>query len=145
MNFPLPDFVQNLMQIDNFDGKTVMQNLFLCLVPFSSHRALRRIALHFKSYVLSETSSCWCGEEVWRGVPAHVSSSSSGHCSKGRGPSQNNPLVASKRDVNISKLNETKSTNQPRETDIIPKMVLRTRGGLKCGDPLKFRDWIFRR
>ncbi|GBL85872.1 hypothetical protein AVEN_63195-1 [Araneus ventricosus] len=39
------------------------------------------------------------------GVPAHVSSTSSDRGSKLRGPSQNNPHVASKRDVNITKLN----------------------------------------
>ncbi|GBN30552.1 hypothetical protein AVEN_11320-1 [Araneus ventricosus] len=38
-------------------------------------------------------------------MPARASSSSSGHCSKLRGPSQNSPCVASKRDVNITKLN----------------------------------------
>ncbi|GBN72378.1 hypothetical protein AVEN_76571-1 [Araneus ventricosus] len=37
------------------------------------------------------------------GVPAQVSSSSSDRDSKLRGPSQNSPRVASKRDVNITK------------------------------------------
>ncbi|GBN17450.1 hypothetical protein AVEN_232543-1 [Araneus ventricosus] len=41
------------------------------------------------------------------GVPAQVSSLSSDHGSKLRGPSQNSPRVASKRDVNIAKLNKT--------------------------------------
>ncbi|GBL85800.1 hypothetical protein AVEN_63142-1 [Araneus ventricosus] len=42
-----------------------------------------------------------CGD----GVPAQVSSSSSDRGSKLRGQSQNSPRVASKRDVNITKLN----------------------------------------
>ncbi|GBM01110.1 hypothetical protein AVEN_136655-1 [Araneus ventricosus] len=47
---------------------------------------------------------------VWSGsletrVPAHVSSSSSRHCSQLRGPSQNSPHVASKRDLNKTKQN----------------------------------------
>ncbi|GBM92342.1 hypothetical protein AVEN_116794-1, partial [Araneus ventricosus] len=37
------------------------------------------------------------------GVPAQVSSSSSDRGSKLRGPSQNNPYVASKRDANVTK------------------------------------------
>ncbi|GBM30618.1 hypothetical protein AVEN_18313-1 [Araneus ventricosus] len=49
----------------------------------------------------SQTPSHWCGVEAWRGVPAQVSSSDRG--SKLRGPSQNIPLVALKRDVNITK------------------------------------------
>ncbi|GBM76368.1 hypothetical protein AVEN_165972-1 [Araneus ventricosus] len=40
-----------------------------------------------------------------KGVPAQVSSSSSDRCSKLQSPSQNSPRVASKRDVNLSKLN----------------------------------------
>ncbi|GBL84188.1 hypothetical protein AVEN_118592-1 [Araneus ventricosus] len=43
-----------------------------------------------------------------RGVPAHVSSSSSDRGSKFRGPSRNSPRVASKRDVNATKLSQTK-------------------------------------
>ncbi|GBN26488.1 hypothetical protein AVEN_61561-1 [Araneus ventricosus] len=39
-----------------------------------------------------------------RRVPAQVSSSSSDHSSKLQGASQNNPFVASKQDVNITKL-----------------------------------------
>ncbi|GBM06296.1 hypothetical protein AVEN_208981-1 [Araneus ventricosus] len=45
----------------------------------------------------------WKFEE---GVPAQVSSSSSDRGSKLRGPSQNSPRVASKRDVNITKLKD---------------------------------------
>ncbi|GBN43201.1 hypothetical protein AVEN_78852-1 [Araneus ventricosus] len=46
----------------------------------------------------------WCGS-LEREVRAQVSSSSSNHGSKLRGPSQNSPRVASKRDVNMTKLN----------------------------------------
>ncbi|GBN56255.1 hypothetical protein AVEN_213548-1 [Araneus ventricosus] len=45
-------------------------------------------------------------EEV---VPAQVSSSSSDRGSKLRGPSQNSPRVASKRDVNKTKLNQNQT------------------------------------
>ncbi|GBN62376.1 hypothetical protein AVEN_137163-1 [Araneus ventricosus] len=55
------------------------------------------------SVLLFECKPCfrpsWCDTEVWRGVPAQVSSSGSG--SKLRGPSQNIPRVGTKRDVNI--------------------------------------------
>ncbi|GBL85662.1 hypothetical protein AVEN_193122-1 [Araneus ventricosus] len=60
----------------------------------------------------SETSSRWSGVEVRRGVPAQVSSSSA-RGSKLRGPSQNSPLAASKRDVTITKLNLTKHQSSP--------------------------------
>ncbi|GBO35475.1 hypothetical protein AVEN_60485-1, partial [Araneus ventricosus] len=43
-----------------------------------------------------QTSSRWCSAEVWRGVPARVSSSSSDRGSKLRGPFLNSPRVASK-------------------------------------------------
>ncbi|GBN57586.1 hypothetical protein AVEN_157580-1 [Araneus ventricosus] len=49
--------------------------------------------------------AAWCGVEVWRGVSAQVSSSSSDRGSKLRGPFQNSPRVASKWDVNIAKPN----------------------------------------
>ncbi|GBM65210.1 hypothetical protein AVEN_82384-1 [Araneus ventricosus] len=44
-------------------------------------------------------------QKFGEGVPDQVSSSSSDHGSKLRGPSQNGPLVASKRGVNTNKLN----------------------------------------
>ncbi|GBO13886.1 hypothetical protein AVEN_207571-1 [Araneus ventricosus] len=46
----------------------------------------------------------WCGS-LERRMPAHVPFSSSDRSSKLRGPSQNLPRVASKRDVYITKLN----------------------------------------
>ncbi|GBO03691.1 hypothetical protein AVEN_188121-1 [Araneus ventricosus] len=52
-----------------------------------------------------QTPSRWCGVEAWRGARAQVSSSSSDRGSKLRGPSQNSRCVASKWDVNITKLN----------------------------------------
>ncbi|GBM48806.1 hypothetical protein AVEN_18747-1 [Araneus ventricosus] len=54
----------------------------------------------------SRRTLLWCGS-LERGVTAQMSSSSSDRVSKFRGPSQNSPRVASKRDVNITKLNET--------------------------------------
>ncbi|GBM15981.1 hypothetical protein AVEN_214547-1, partial [Araneus ventricosus] len=48
-------------------------------------------------------SSRWGGAEVWRGdEPAEISSSSSGLGSNLRGPSYNDPRLASKRVVKIS-------------------------------------------
>ncbi|GBM81175.1 hypothetical protein AVEN_205877-1 [Araneus ventricosus] len=46
----------------------------------------------------------WCGSFV-SVLPTEVSPSSSEGCSKLRSPSQNCPRVASKRDVNVTKLN----------------------------------------
>ncbi|GBN93218.1 hypothetical protein AVEN_103967-1 [Araneus ventricosus] len=49
---------------------------------------------------------------VWKfgeGVPAQVSSSSSDRGSQLRRPSKNIPCISSRRDVNISKLNENNS------------------------------------
>ncbi|GBM18827.1 hypothetical protein AVEN_203104-1 [Araneus ventricosus] len=60
-----------------------------------------------KSNVAGQKSSRWCRAEVRRGgVPAQVSSSSSGYCSKLRCPSPNSPRVASKWDVDVTKLNQ---------------------------------------
>ncbi|GBM75030.1 hypothetical protein AVEN_213327-1 [Araneus ventricosus] len=59
--------------------------------------------LHVKSHIREQMSSRRCGEEVWR-ERCQVQSSSSDHGSKLRGLSQNNPHVASKRDINITKL-----------------------------------------
>ncbi|GBM05952.1 hypothetical protein AVEN_80548-1 [Araneus ventricosus] len=49
-------------------------------------------------------SSCWCSAELWKGVPTQASSSSSDRGFQLQGPSQNIPHVASKRDVNVTKL-----------------------------------------
>ncbi|GBO14868.1 hypothetical protein AVEN_154211-1 [Araneus ventricosus] len=51
------------------------------------------------------------GRKVGEGAPAQESSSSSDLGSKFRGPSQNIPRVASKRDINVTKLNNTKCFN----------------------------------
>ncbi|GBM59918.1 hypothetical protein AVEN_270021-1 [Araneus ventricosus] len=56
--------------------------------------------LHAKSYVATKRLPVGV---AWKGVPAQVPSSDYG--SKLRGPSQNSPRVASKRDANITKLN----------------------------------------
>ncbi|GBN43514.1 hypothetical protein AVEN_9096-1 [Araneus ventricosus] len=61
--------------------------------------------LHVKSYVGRQTPSRWCGAEVWRGMLAQVSSSSSDRGSKLGGPSHDSPRVASKRDDNVTHLN----------------------------------------
>ncbi|GBM73394.1 hypothetical protein AVEN_25053-1 [Araneus ventricosus] len=52
------------------------------------------------------------------GVPAQVSSSSSDRDSKLRGPSQNSPRVASKRDVNITNLFHSRNLAVRRGTTL---------------------------
>ncbi|GBM29887.1 hypothetical protein AVEN_246451-1 [Araneus ventricosus] len=66
---------------------------------------IRRVwgLLHAKSYVVAERPPAGVAWKLGEGVPAQVSSSDRG--SKLRGPSQNSPRVASKRDVNISNPN----------------------------------------
>ncbi|GBL87373.1 hypothetical protein AVEN_118326-1 [Araneus ventricosus] len=61
--------------------------------------------LYAKSYVVAKRSPVGVVRKFGEGVPAQVSSSSSDRGSKLRGPSQNSPRVASKRDVNETKLN----------------------------------------
>ncbi|GBM71092.1 hypothetical protein AVEN_146306-2-1, partial [Araneus ventricosus] len=60
--------------------------------------------LHVKSYVVAKRLPVGVARKFGEEVPAQVSSSSSDRRSELRGPSQNSPLVASKRDVNITKL-----------------------------------------
>ncbi|GBM09798.1 hypothetical protein AVEN_234637-1 [Araneus ventricosus] len=61
--------------------------------------------LHAKSYIVAKRPPVGVAWKFGEGVPAQVSSSSSDHGSKLRGPSQNSPRVASKWDVNITKPN----------------------------------------
>ncbi|GBL94707.1 hypothetical protein AVEN_84012-1 [Araneus ventricosus] len=61
--------------------------------------------LHAKLYVAAKRSLVGEAWKVGEGVTAQVSSSSSDHGSKFRGPSQNSPRVDSKWDGNITKLN----------------------------------------
>ncbi|GBM85643.1 hypothetical protein AVEN_33358-1 [Araneus ventricosus] len=61
--------------------------------------------LHAKSFIVAKRPPIGVAWKFGEGVPAQVSSSSSDCGSKLRGPSQNSPRVASKRDVNITKLN----------------------------------------
>ncbi|GBN18520.1 hypothetical protein AVEN_163572-1 [Araneus ventricosus] len=58
-----------------------------------------------KSNVVAKRPPVGVTGKFGEGVPAQVSFSSSDRGSKLRGPSQNSPRVASKRDVNITKLN----------------------------------------
>ncbi|GBM00363.1 hypothetical protein AVEN_179183-1 [Araneus ventricosus] len=57
-----------------------------------------------KSYVVAKRPPVGAAWKFGDGVLAHLSSLSSDRDSKLRGPSQNSPRVASKRDVNITKL-----------------------------------------
>ncbi|GBN67711.1 hypothetical protein AVEN_134088-1 [Araneus ventricosus] len=68
---------------------------------------IRRVwgLLHAKSHVVAKRLPVGVAWKFGEGVPAQVSPSSSDCGSKLRGPSQNSPRVASKRDVNIAKLN----------------------------------------
>ncbi|GBO00774.1 hypothetical protein AVEN_110770-1 [Araneus ventricosus] len=61
--------------------------------------------LHAKSYVVAKRPPAGVAWKLREGAPTQVSCSSSDRGSKLRGPSQNSPRVASKRDVNIAKLN----------------------------------------
>ncbi|GBL81884.1 hypothetical protein AVEN_50484-1 [Araneus ventricosus] len=69
---------------------------------------IRRVwgLLHAKSYAVAKRPSFGVAWKSGEGVPGHVSSSSSDRGSKLRGLSQNSPGVASKLDVNITKLNK---------------------------------------
>ncbi|GBM23697.1 hypothetical protein AVEN_257614-1 [Araneus ventricosus] len=60
--------------------------------------------LHAKSYIVAKRPPVGMAWKFGEGAPAQVSSSSADRGSKLRGPSQSSPLVASKRDVNITKL-----------------------------------------
>ncbi|GBL78800.1 hypothetical protein AVEN_65334-1 [Araneus ventricosus] len=72
-------------------------------IPFKIRRVLG--LLHVKSYVGVKGSPAGLLRKFREGVPAQASSSSSERGSKLRGPSQNSSSVASKRDVNVNKLN----------------------------------------
>ncbi|GBM18612.1 hypothetical protein AVEN_110279-1 [Araneus ventricosus] len=67
---------------------------------------IRRVwgLLHAESYVIANRPNVGLAWNLGERVPSQVSSSSSDRRSKLRGPSQNSPRVASKRDVNITKL-----------------------------------------
>ncbi|GBN40174.1 hypothetical protein AVEN_159704-1 [Araneus ventricosus] len=67
---------------------------------------IRRVwgLLYAKSYVVAKRPPVGVAWKLGEGVSAQVSSSSSDRGSKLRGLSQNSPRVASKRDVNITKL-----------------------------------------
>ncbi|GBO04576.1 hypothetical protein AVEN_269662-1 [Araneus ventricosus] len=71
---------------------------------------IRRVwgLLHVKSYVVRKRPLLGVAWKFGEGVPAQVSSSSSNLGSKLRGPSQNRTVVASKRDVNITKPNQNR-------------------------------------
>ncbi|GBL72603.1 hypothetical protein AVEN_127866-1 [Araneus ventricosus] len=68
---------------------------------------IRRVwgLLHVKSYVVAKRPLVGVAWKFGEGVTAQVSSSSPDRGSKLRGPSENSPRVASKRDVNITKPN----------------------------------------
>ncbi|GBN04805.1 hypothetical protein AVEN_270735-1 [Araneus ventricosus] len=66
--------------------------------------------LHAKSCPVAKRPPVGVAWKFGEGVPAHVSSSSSDRGSKLRGPSQNSPRVASKRDVNIAKLKKLQTS-----------------------------------
>ncbi|GBM30663.1 hypothetical protein AVEN_203326-1 [Araneus ventricosus] len=65
---------------------------------------LRRVwgLLHVKSYVAAKRPPVGVAWKFEEGVPVQMSSSSSDCGSKLRGPSQNSPRVASKRNINIT-------------------------------------------
>ncbi|GBO00002.1 hypothetical protein AVEN_23008-1 [Araneus ventricosus] len=83
---------------------------------------IRRVwgLLHAKSYVMAKRPPAGVAWKLREGMSAQVSSSSSGRGSKLRGPSQNNPRVASKRDVDITKLVPKYEYNAEFQIFILP-------------------------
>ncbi|GBN57659.1 hypothetical protein AVEN_23963-1 [Araneus ventricosus] len=75
------------------------------LKPDSTEDPSSMDLLHAKSYVVAKRPPIGVARKFGERVPAQVSSSSSDHGTKLRGPSQNSPRVATKRDVNITTLN----------------------------------------
>ncbi|GBN07393.1 hypothetical protein AVEN_10064-1, partial [Araneus ventricosus] len=73
--------------------------------------------LHAKSYVVAKRPPAGVAWKLGEGVPAQVPSSSSDRGSKLRGPSQNSPRVASKQDVNITKLNSPFQVTYAQESN----------------------------
>ncbi|GBL85830.1 hypothetical protein AVEN_63163-1 [Araneus ventricosus] len=75
------------------------------LGPEGSRLETRRVwgLLQDKSYVVAKRPPAGVAWKFGERVPAQASSSSSDRGSKLRGPSQNSPCVAFKRDVNITK------------------------------------------
>ncbi|GBM47235.1 hypothetical protein AVEN_136601-1 [Araneus ventricosus] len=72
---------------------------------------IRRVwgLLHDKAYVVAKRPPVGVAWKFGDEAPAQVSSPSSDRGTKLRGPSQNSPHVASKRDVNIIKLTKLTS------------------------------------
>ncbi|GBN35364.1 hypothetical protein AVEN_225762-1 [Araneus ventricosus] len=73
-------------------------------IPLKIHRVWG--PLHAKSYVVAKRPPVGVTWKFGEGVPTQVSSKTSDRGSKLRVPSQNRPRVASKREVNITKLNQ---------------------------------------
>ncbi|GBN86809.1 hypothetical protein AVEN_55403-1 [Araneus ventricosus] len=82
-------------------GGIQVRNLF----PMKIRRV--RCLLHAKSYVVDKRLLVGVAWKFGEAVTSQVSSSPSDGSSEIRGPSQNRPRIASKRDVNITKPNET--------------------------------------
>ncbi|GBM00525.1 hypothetical protein AVEN_77339-1 [Araneus ventricosus] len=71
--------------------------------------------LHVKSYVVVKRSYAGVVYKFGDRVPAQVWSLSTDRGSKLRGPSQNRPLVTSKRELNIIKLNPSVKPSAKRK------------------------------
>ncbi|GBN90533.1 hypothetical protein AVEN_209697-1 [Araneus ventricosus] len=78
---------------------------FRNLIPLKTRRIWG--LLHAKSYAVAKRPPVGVARKCGEGVPTQASSSSSDRGSRLRGPSQNGLRVASKRDVNITKPNQT--------------------------------------
>ncbi|GBN99745.1 hypothetical protein AVEN_45548-1 [Araneus ventricosus] len=96
------------MEMSRRDG--ILRNILQVRNPIPLK--IRRVwgLLRAKSYVAAKRPPVGVVRNFGEGVPAQVSSSSSDRGSKLRGSSQNSPRVASKRHVNITKLNFTYSS-----------------------------------
>ncbi|GBO29151.1 hypothetical protein AVEN_169859-1 [Araneus ventricosus] len=102
MRFSTTTFVSKSVTIPRGRGGLVVRSrLWGRRVPIPTK--IRRVwgLLHSKSHVVAKHPLVSVAWKLGEGVPAQVSSSSSDRGLKLRGPSQNSPRVASKRDVNM--------------------------------------------
>ncbi|GBN96935.1 hypothetical protein AVEN_273966-1 [Araneus ventricosus] len=84
---------------------------YIAITKLKSRRGHRLVVrLRIGSQRAPGSKPCGVMRKVGKRLPAQASPSSSEHGAKLRGPSQKSHRVASKRDVNVNKLNSTKNT-----------------------------------
>ncbi|GBM98781.1 hypothetical protein AVEN_139132-1 [Araneus ventricosus] len=87
----------------NLSVNSINEIRYFVLIPKLKNRHAWGL-LHVKLYVVAKCPPVGAVRKFGEGMPAQMSSSSSDRCLRFRGPSQNIPRVASKRDVNITRL-----------------------------------------